>query len=136
MTPNNPGGSAPGPNMLLNKPVLTSVVSTSSGVDVNGTYTGAPIQRISSNFSPAPWAAPSGYGQGQQFLGTISVTTDSTGSGTFTDQIPTFVPAGQLVTATATDASNNTSEFSAWIKELVGSRAVLDDVLFRFRGER
>ena len=46
------------------------------------------------------------------FLGATSVTTDSTGNAT----IPLFTAApGQFVTATATDSSNNTSEFSACV---------------------
>ena len=52
----------------------------------------------------------SGNGEGATLIGAMDVTTDGAGNAT----IPPFtVAAGQFVTATASDASNNTSEFSA-----------------------
>ncbi len=54
----------------------------------------------------------SGNGEGATFLGATTVTTDGAGNAT----IPLFAAAaGQVVTATATDASNNTSEFSTCV---------------------
>jgi hypothetical protein len=56
---------------------------------------------------------PSGFGEGQFFLGSVTVTTDDNGFATFT---ATFsLTAGQFITATATDPNKNTSEFSAYI---------------------
>jgi len=46
-------------------------------------------------------------------LGTRYLKTDSSGNATFTYTFPVAVAIGQIVTATATDALNNTSEFSA-----------------------
>lgn len=58
-------------------------------------------------------ADPSGHGQGQTFLGRLSVPTDASGNFNFT-AIVAAPPVGQTVfSATATDASGNTSEFSA-----------------------
>ena len=54
-------------------------------------------------------ADPSGFGQGEKLLQTLTVTTDPKGVGDFV--IPTY-PAGQVLSATATDPSRNTSEFS------------------------
>jgi titin len=59
-----------------------------------------------------PSPDPSGLGEGQQLLGTFTVTTNAAGIATFVIRIPTVVPAGQIITATATDPNNNTSEFS------------------------
>src|SRR4029077_8015592 len=57
---------------------------------------------------------PSGYGQGQTYLGSVQVTTDGNGNASFTVTLTTPVPAGQnYITATATDPNGNTSEFSA-----------------------
>ena len=59
----------------------------------------------------------SGYGEGERYLGSTTVTTDGTGNATFTS--PAFTAAvliGERITATATDlASGDTSEFCAQI---------------------
>src|SRR5262249_21259281 len=55
---------------------------------------------------------PSGFGEGQSFLGQTSVTTNSQGNVDFSRTV-SAVPAGQrFLTATATDPAGNTSEFS------------------------
>jgi len=59
-----------------------------------------------------PTRDPSLFGEGQVFLGTLSVTTDGSGNVTFSAPFAGTVPAGSWVTATATDAKGNTSEFS------------------------
>jgi len=55
---------------------------------------------------------PSGYGEGQTFLGFAQVKTNTTGHTTFKITLPASLAAGNSVTATATDPANNTSEFS------------------------
>ncbi|MGH9944098.1 MAG: carboxypeptidase regulatory-like domain-containing protein, partial [Pyrinomonadaceae bacterium] len=55
-----------------------------------------------------------GNGEGQFGRGSLSVTTDALGVATFTHL--TSGPAGEFVTATATDPANNTSEFSACVQ--------------------
>src|SRR5260370_8299849 len=55
---------------------------------------------------------PSGNGEGQTFLGSTNVTTDAACSGTFTFSVPNGSVNGTIITATATDPNNNTSEFS------------------------
>jgi hypothetical protein len=54
----------------------------------------------------------SGYGEGEVFIGSATVTTDSRGNGTFDVTFTVSVSTGHLITATATDPNNNTSEFS------------------------
>jgi hypothetical protein len=62
-------------------------------------------------FFVSPSADPSGFGQGKTFVGSAVVF--SSVSGTFPQQANLSGNfAGQFVTATATDASGNTSEFS------------------------
>ena len=58
-----------------------------------------------------PSADPSGLGEGQQLLGTVTVTTDANGIADFKITLPE-VPGGQILTATATDTNGNTSAFS------------------------
>jgi hypothetical protein len=55
---------------------------------------------------------PSGGGEGQTFLGSTSSTSNSGGDASFSVSLPLNIPAGQVATATATDPSGNTSQFS------------------------
>ena len=57
-------------------------------------------------------ADPSGFGQGQFLLGTLTLTTDSSGNGTSSPRFRRYPPASAFVTATATDPQGNTSEFA------------------------
>ena len=61
--------------------------------------------------SPAPASGLSGSGEAEVFLGSLEVTTDSSGEAIF--DVP-FTPPAQkpIVTATATDREGNTSELS------------------------
>jgi len=55
----------------------------------------------------------SGFGEGQTFLRSITVATDGMCNASFNNiSFSTNVPAGQWITATATDPNGNTSEFS------------------------
>ena len=65
------------------------------------------------DFYASPTCDPSGYGQGETWIGFGSVMTDASCSGTFDAVLPITVAAGSVVTATATDPAGNTSEFSA-----------------------
>jgi hypothetical protein len=61
----------------------------------------------------SPAADPSGNGEGQSYLGTVTVPLDETGFGTFAME-PLLLPRGWVVTATATRKdTRDTSEFSA-----------------------
>jgi hypothetical protein len=113
VTLNHAGGPTSGPNGLLNFPVLTSVVLNGSTVTINGTYNGAANTSYAVEFFDDAQSDASGYGQGQVYLGTTNVTTDANGNATFS--VTFAVPAGWAgphVSATATDPSGNTSEFS------------------------
>jgi len=79
---------------------------------VFGTLDSAPNATFSVEFFSNLSCDSSGFGEGQGFLGTVSVTTDAAGQATFQANVP--VPSGAaFVTATATDPVGNTSEFSA-----------------------
>jgi hypothetical protein len=60
------------------------------------------------------FANPSAPGnvQGKTFLGAINVTTGGGGTASFSAGLASTVPVGQLITATATDPTGNTSPFS------------------------
>jgi hypothetical protein len=57
---------------------------------------------------------PSGFGQGERFVGELLVTTDGACNASFAASVPVAdAPEGQFITATATDPDGNTSEFCA-----------------------
>jgi hypothetical protein len=58
---------------------------------------------------------PPGSGQGEQFLASLTVTTDASGMAAFTVTVAVAVEPSRYVTATATDPASNTSEFSACV---------------------
>ena len=97
-----------GPNKLQNFPVITSASTTI----IEGTLNSRPRKTFTIQFfsNPAP-NSPTGFGERETFLGQKTVTTNDRGRASFT--FATSLTAGEFMTATATDASGNTSEFSA-----------------------
>ncbi len=112
VTPNAPGGPHAGPNDFQNYPVLTSAVSWVSDTTITGTLNSTPSTAFRVEFFASPTADPTGYGQGQTYLGATTVTTDASGNRSFNLTLPVGGLAGQVLSATATDPSGNTSEFS------------------------
>jgi hypothetical protein len=111
VTANDPGDSDTGPNNLQNFPVLSSAVSDEISTRVQGTLNSLAATTFTVQFFSSPNCDASGHGEGQNFLGEASVTTDSTGNANFQVSLSS-VSADQVITATATDPSGNTSEFS------------------------
>ena len=108
---NHAGGSQAGPNHLLNYPVLTSASASSSSTTITGSLTGTAGQALTIQFFSNTAADLSGYGQGQTYVGSTTVTTNSSGNASFTFVAPSNI-VGQSLSATATDASGDTSEFA------------------------
>ncbi len=103
----------PGPNRLQNYPVLAEALVYASHVTVHGRLDSAPSSGFELDFYANESCHPSGHGEGQVYLGSLTVTTDAAGTAAFQAMLPAVVPAGRSITATATDAAGNTSEFSA-----------------------
>jgi hypothetical protein len=106
-------GAANDPNNFQNFPVLSSVTVDSGGTHISGSLTQAispnttfRVEFFASN--PDPLGLPA---EGQAFLGFKNVTTNASGVANFSVTLPASAP-GRIVTATATDPSGNTSEFS------------------------
>jgi CSLREA domain-containing protein len=113
VTPNDPGDGDTGSNNLQNFPVITSASSSAGSTTIQGTFNSTPgTNGFRLEFFAADTADPSGFGEGQTFLGSTVVNTDGSGNATFTLTVPVAVLDGQFVTATATDPAGNTSEFS------------------------
>src|SRR5207237_1812466 len=101
---------------------LTSVTSSAGTTTIQGTLKSTASTTFRIEFFANTAADPSGFGEGQTFLGSVNTTTDGSGNASFTSgSIPT--PTGTFFTATATRLSVNfqleqlvpveTSEFSA-----------------------
>lgn len=103
-----------GPNNLRNYPDLTSAYSSSGGTVVEGSLHSSPSTSYTVNFYSNLSPDPSGFGQGKTPITSGTFTTDPSGNVDTTTTLPRAlaVPIGQFVTATATDASGNTSEFA------------------------
>jgi len=107
MVPNDPGDADIGPNTLQNKPVVTSASAFGGQATIKGRLSSTPEE----DFTIEIFSNPSGTDQGKKFLGQRTVSTGSDGKATFT--LTKDVPVGLNITATATDAAGNTSEFSS-----------------------
>lgn len=86
-------------------------LTSASATTIEGTLNSPPGKTFTIQFfsNPAP-NAPTGFGEGETFLGEKTVTTNDRGRVSFT--FATSLTAGEFVTATATDSVGNTSEFS------------------------
>ena len=112
VTPNDPGDGDTGPNGLLNYPVITYVNAQNSFVRIEGTFSSSPNQNYTIEFFGNTAIDPTGSGEGRNFLGQTVVTTDGSGNANFNVEFSANISnTGAWVTATATDSSNNTSEF-------------------------
>jgi titin len=102
-----------GANLDQPAPVLTSATSDGSSTTVTGTLTSTPNSTFTIELFANSVNDPSG--SGEQFLGSVVVTTDADGNASFTVTFDTAYP-GMFLTATATDSIHNTSAFSAGIE--------------------
>jgi hypothetical protein len=110
----NHTGFLAGPNDLQNFPVITNAFGYAAGTIVLGTFNSATNRGflIDVYRSSSPDSYDGGYGQGQFYVGTISVNTDGNGNAGFALTNNAGNYTGQYITATATSAGGDTSEFS------------------------
>ena len=112
VTPNDPGDA----DSVQNAPVLTSAMSGGSSTVVQGLLNSRPSRTYRIEFFAVRPCDPSGFGEGQDFLGTVDVTTSASGAATISATLPVSLLSDRFVTATATDLTASTvatSEFSA-----------------------
>ncbi|MBI2479638.1 MAG: putative Ig domain-containing protein [Planctomycetia bacterium] len=113
VTLNDPGDGDTGPNNLRNFPVITALTVNNGTTNIEGTINSTPNTPFMLEFFRNDASDPSGFGEGQAFIGETLVTTDPTGNISFTVDFLRDLGVGEFVTATATDQRGNTSEFSA-----------------------
>jgi hypothetical protein len=93
-------------------PALTSAMSGSGMTTVEGSVMSDPNTELAVEFFANAVCDSSGFGQGERYLDTAAVTTDSGGLADFMITLNQEVDPGQFITATATDPGGNTSTFS------------------------
>ena len=101
-------------NAGIKPPTLISVQSGPAQTRIMGTYSGSPNTQYRIQFFASQAQNPSGSGDGQNYLGDLDITTDSTGNANFTTLLAQGVPVGAFVSSTATESvlvTNNTSQF-------------------------
>lgn len=109
-TPNDAGDGDTGPNNRQNFPVLIRALRFNTQNRIAGTFNSTANSTFRLEFFSNP---AGGAPDGRTFLGSTNVTTDGSGNASFEFSVSASVPVGDDVTATATDAAGNTSEFSS-----------------------
>jgi hypothetical protein len=113
VTPNHRINPVSGPNNFQNFPVLTAASSLSNGhTKVAVGLHSAGLTKFTLDFYASSHANPSGFGEGQRYLGSRQVTTNLRGDVVVLVDLPAATKAGEVVSATATDPTGDTSEFS------------------------
>jgi CSLREA domain-containing protein len=120
VTPNDACDADSGPNNLQNFPVITSAPIAAGSVTISGTLNSVASTTYRIEFFSSVAGDVSGNGEGQTFIGFANVTTDASCNATFGPLVLPVPPGQTFITATATDPSNNTSEFSAWLSGAPG----------------
>ncbi|MCU0497257.1 MAG: CSLREA domain-containing protein [Anaerolineae bacterium] len=119
LTPNDLQDIDNGPNRLQNFPVLSAAFSDGVATRIDGTFNSVPNLTFTIEFFANAAADPSGFGEGEIYLGSATVTTDSAGDTTFVTTLGVST-LGQLITATASRVNGDTSEFSNAIPVIPG----------------
>jgi len=117
LTENDLGDADIGSNGLQNFPIITSATPSlgeGGSTTITGRLNSAPGTTYTLDFysNPACVGRPQALLEGETYLGSDQVTTDGSGNANINTVVPVAIAAGEKVTATATDPSGSTSEFS------------------------
>ena len=96
-------------------PILSAAANSGGQSRFQGVLPATAAGPYTVQFFASAAADPSGLGEGQIFLGAITVTARVPGNTAFDATLPAAIPAGSVVTATATNPAGSTSAFSAAI---------------------
>ena len=113
------------PNNLQNTPVLTSVATDGASTTIVGTLNSTASSSYNLDFFASQSCDPSGNGEGRTYLGSAAVNTDASCQGSFNILLPVGLAGDQMITATATDATGNTSEFSQCVAATASGGGIL-----------
>ena len=110
-TANDAGDNDSGANALQNFPTLLGAYFGGTGTTaISGVLNSAPSSVFRVELFGSPACDASGFGEGAVLLGSVNATTDAVGNASFT--FASALATTGVITATATDALGNTSEFS------------------------
>ncbi|MCP4420376.1 MAG: PKD domain-containing protein, partial [Chloroflexi bacterium] len=115
VTNNDSGDADSGANLRQNYPVLNTAVTSGSSSTISGTLNSNANLIFTLDFYGNSSCDPSGYGEGEFYLGSDTITTDSNGDVSFISTLSAGTLDNPILTATATDPNGNTSEFSTCI---------------------
>jgi gliding motility-associated-like protein len=119
VTANDLNDTDSGPNSLLNYPYNIGASQCGSGTNISGNFDGIAGQLYRLDFYQIPSGNqdPSGFGEGDMYLGSISISPSSTGIQYFNYGYASLLPVGDLITVTLSKdlgtSYYETSEFSA-----------------------
>lgn len=111
VTANDADDADSGVNGLFNAPELTLVTAENGYIE--GFFYAEMSSDVTIDLFSSVGCDPSGNGEGETFLTSVMVSSLSAGRNAFTATLADPLPIGAIVTATATDAHGNTSEFSS-----------------------
>jgi len=115
---NDAGDADSGPNNLQNYPLLSAAAVGAGGFNIGATLNST-VGNFHLEFFASRHCGRFAHGEGRSYIGSADVLSDNNGNATFGPQF-FFAPAGQTaLTATATDAAGNTSEFSACLDDRI-----------------
>lgn len=112
VTPNDPGDADSGTNNLQNFPVITAASVAAGSATITGTMNSNPDSALHLEFFANTTCSPSGHGEGRTFIGSTELTTDAAGNAAFGPLTFAASDGQGVITATATSAGGDTSEFS------------------------
>ena len=109
ITENDPLDVDDGGNGRLNFPTISSAATSGQ---ILGSYSGAASQPFTLDFYSSENCHSLGHGEAEVYLGSTDITTDANGAASFNITVSSLTST-HSISATAIDASGNTSEFSA-----------------------
>lgn len=116
VNPNDSCDADAGVSNLQNYPVLTSAVSNGMTTTIVGSLNSTANSTFAVDLFVSPTYDSTNFGEGKIYVGSANVTTAANCSGDFNVTLPYAAVDSQFVTATATDATGNTSEFSQYVR--------------------
>ena len=112
ITKNDSGDVDLGPNLLQNFPLLDSIRLLPDKIVINSTFYSKPNSSFTLHFYRSNSKSPSHFGEGQEYMDSVSVVTNDSGWAFLNVTLNRIVYNFDYISALAVDAEGNTSEFS------------------------